>query len=88
MAPSASWAVLARFPSDLRLRREAAEIRRELPEEASMKATTATSTIMASSGSRNTMTTTMTSRVKVLAAIGRPAVTATSCMRLTSAMSR
>ena len=59
-------------------------IRLELPEEVRAKAPTARSTTVASSGSSTTMTTSMTSRVRTLAARGRPAVTATSCMRLTS----
>ena len=53
-----------------------------------MEGTPARAKGMASGGSRNPMAGTRTSRVKVLAALGRPAVTATPGMRWTSAMSR
>ena len=84
MVASASWAVLASCPSLLRVRRDAVVIRLELPEEVTRKTITAATTTSASSGSRTNMTTTMTRSVSTLAASGRPAVTATSCMRAMS----
>ena len=76
--------MLARCPSPLRVCRDASVIFRDVGPDVTAKATIATSTTLASNGSRTNITTTITSRVATLASSGMPAVIATSCIRATS----
>ena len=83
-----SCAVLARRPSALRVRREASAIFFDVPEEATKNSTMAITTTVDNSGSSTIITTSITSRVIMLASSGSPAVTATSCILATSLTTR